>query len=79
MDSTGAGLGATIPVLRNRPRYNEDGHTANHLLIPWWGHEAQANGELNFPRGYHFEIVSGFGEPGAWVSIRSIIIHALLH
>ena len=68
MDSTGAGLGATIPVLRNRPRYNEDGHTANHLFIPWWGHEAQANGELNFPRGYHFEIGSGFGEPGAWVS-----------
>ncbi|MGB0216585.1 MAG: GMC family oxidoreductase N-terminal domain-containing protein, partial [Alteromonas oceani] len=31
MDSTGAGLGATIPALKNRPRYNEDGHTANHL------------------------------------------------
>ncbi len=68
MDSTGAGLGATIPALRNRPRYNEDGHTANHLFIPWWGHKAQANGELDFPRGYHFEIGSGFREPGAWVS-----------
>ena len=68
MDSTGAGLGATIPALRNRPRYNEDGHTANHLFIPWWGHKAQENGELNFPRGYHFEIGSGFREPGAWVS-----------
>jgi choline dehydrogenase-like flavoprotein len=68
MDSTGAGLGAQIPLLRNRPRYNEDGHTANHLFVPWWGHEAQARGELNFPRGYHFEIGSGFGEPGAWVS-----------
>ena len=68
MDSTGAGLGAQIPLLRNRPRYNEDGHTANHLFIPWWGHAAQARGELNFPRGYHFEIGSGFGEPGAWVS-----------
>jgi choline dehydrogenase-like flavoprotein len=68
MDSTGAGLGAQIPLLRNRPRYNEDGHTANHLFVPWWGHEAQARGELDFPRGYHFEIGSGFGEPGAWVS-----------
>ncbi|KXI30133.1 GMC family oxidoreductase [Paraglaciecola hydrolytica] len=68
MDSTGAGIGAQIPLLRNRPRYNEDGHTANHLFVPWWGHEAQARGELNFPRGYHFEIGSGFSAPGSWVS-----------
>ncbi|MDC8829514.1 GMC family oxidoreductase [Alteromonas gilva] len=68
MDSTGAGLGATIPALKNRPRYNEDGHTANHLFIPWWGHAAQAAGELDFPRGYHLEIGSGFKEPGASVS-----------
>ncbi|KXJ58923.1 MAG: GMC family oxidoreductase [Alteromonas sp. Nap_26] len=68
MDSTGAGIGAYIPALRNRPRYNEDGHTANHLFIPWWGHDAQAKGELDFPRGYHFEIGSGFREPGSWVA-----------
>ncbi|NVK58147.1 MAG: GMC family oxidoreductase [Alteromonadaceae bacterium] len=68
MDSTGAGLGATIPALKNRPRYNEDGHTANHLFIPWWGHAAQEAGEMDFPRGYHFEIGSGFREPGAGVS-----------
>ncbi|MGQ8365529.1 GMC family oxidoreductase [Glaciecola sp. 1036] len=68
MDSTGTGLGATIPLLKNRPRYNEDGHTANHLFVPWWGHEQQAKGELDFPRGYHFEIGSGFREPGAYVS-----------
>ena len=68
MDSTGANLGAYIPALRNRPRYNEDGHTSNHLFIPWWGHDAQAKGELDFPRGYHFEIGSGFREPGAWVA-----------
>ncbi|NCP65155.1 MAG: GMC family oxidoreductase [Paraglaciecola sp.] len=67
MDSTGTDLGALIPLLRNRPRYNEDGHTANHLFIPWWGHEAQAKGELDFPRGYHFEIGGGFNQPGAWV------------
>lgn len=68
MDSTGAGLGALIPALMNRPRYNEDGHTANHLFIPWWGHRAQAQGELDFPRGYHFEISSGFREPGSGVA-----------
>ncbi|WP_202840371.1 GMC family oxidoreductase [Luteimonas saliphila] len=68
MDSTGAGLSALVPALMDRPRYNEDGHTANHLFIPWWGHEAQANGDLDFPRGYHFELGGRFGEPGAYVS-----------
>lgn len=68
MDSTGAGLSALVPALMNRPRYNEDGHTANHLFIPWWGHKAQANKELDFPRGYHFELGGRFSEPGAYVS-----------
>ena len=68
MDSTGAYLSALIPGLKGRPIYNEDGHTANHLFIPWWGHQKQADGKLEFPRGYHFEIGSGFREPGSWVS-----------
>ena len=68
MDSTGAGLSALVPALMDRPRYNEDGHTANHLFIPWWGHKAQANKELDFPRGYHFELGGRFSEPGAYVS-----------
>ena len=68
MDSTGAYLSALIPGLKGRPIYNEDGHTANHVFIPWWGHQAQAKGELDFPRGYHFEIGSGFREPGSWVA-----------
>jgi len=67
MDSTGMDIGAHIPALENRPRYNEDGHTSNHLFIPWWGHKQQAKGELDFPRGYHFELGTGFGEPGAGV------------
>ena len=57
-----------MPALENRPIYNEDGHTANHIFVPWWGHKQQANGELDFPRGYHFEIGSGFREPSANVS-----------
>ena len=63
MDSTGASFVGHVPALENRPRYNEDGHTSNHLFIPWWGHEAQARGELDFPRGYHFELGGGFGAP----------------
>lgn len=65
MDSTGANFGAVVPALKGRPRYNEDGHTANHLFIPWWGHQAQAKGELDFPRGYHLELGGRFSEPGA--------------
>jgi choline dehydrogenase-like flavoprotein len=59
-------FGASIPALKGRPIYNEDGHTANHLFIPWWGHKAHARGELDFPRGYHFEIGSGFKAPGSY-------------
>lgn len=65
MDSTGANLGALVPALQGRPIYNEDGHTANHLFIPWWGHQAQQRQELDFPRGYHFELGGRFSEPGA--------------
>ena len=68
MDSTGANLSALVPSLQGRPRYNEDGHTANHLFIPWWGHQAQQRKELNFPRGYHFELGGRFSEPSAYVS-----------
>jgi choline dehydrogenase-like flavoprotein len=67
MDSTGANIYAHIPALENRPIYNEDGNTSNHLFIPWWGHKMQTNGELEFARGYHFEIGTGFKEPGASV------------
>ncbi len=67
MDSTGANFGGYVPALEGRPRYNEDGNTSNHLFVPWWGHEAQAKGELDFPRGYHFELGGGFGAPGMGV------------
>ncbi len=64
MDSTGANITGYVPGLRARPRYNEDGHTGSHLFVPWWGHEAQTRGELDFARGYHYEISGGFGAPG---------------
>ncbi len=67
MDSTGADVTGHVPALEGRPRYNEDGHTSNHIFIPWWGYEAQAKGELDFPRGYHFELGTGFAPPSMGV------------
>ena len=63
LDSTGVSISGYVPGLENRPRYNEDGHTGNHYFIPWWGHDLQARGELNFSRGYHFEFGGAFGAP----------------
>lgn len=63
LDSTGTDISGYIPGLEGRPRYNEDGHAGCHLFVPWWGHGAQAKGELDFARGYHFELGGGFSEP----------------
>jgi choline dehydrogenase-like flavoprotein len=71
MDSTGADIRGYVPGLEGRPRYNEDGNTSNHLFIPWWGHEAQARGELNFPRGYHFEVGGGFRPPDMGMGVSA--------
>lgn len=65
LDTVGAGMGAQFPLLENRPRYNEDGAMGLHLYIPFWLYEAQARGELDFPRGYHYELdADGRKEPG---------------
>lgn len=56
LDTVGAAMGAQFPLLENRPRYNEDGAMGLHLYIPFWLYEAQARGELDFPRGYHYEL-----------------------
>ena len=64
MDTVGAGMGAQFPVLENRPVYNEDGAMGLHLYIPFWLYKEQARGELDFPRGYHYELgAQGRGEP----------------
>lgn len=69
-DSTGASFGAFIPALANRPRYNEDGIGGQHIYIPFWLYEQQKRGELDFARGYHFEIGGRFGIPSAGVLPR---------
>lgn len=71
MDSTGASVIGYVPALENRPRYNEEGHTSNHWFIPWWGYKQQENGELDFPRGYHFECGGAFPTPGLSLGIAA--------
>jgi len=64
MDTVGAGMGAQFPVLENRPVYNEDGAMGLHLYIPFWLYKEQARGDLDFPRGYHYELgAEGRGQP----------------
>ena len=64
-DSTGASFRAYVPALAGRPRYNEDGIGGQHIYIPFWLYEQQKRGELDFARGYHFEIGGRFGVPPA--------------
>jgi choline dehydrogenase-like flavoprotein len=64
-DSTGANFRAYVPALAGRPRYNEDGIGGQHTYIPFWLYQQQKRGELDFPRGYHFELGGRFGIPPA--------------
>jgi choline dehydrogenase-like flavoprotein len=65
MDTVGAGMSAQFPLLENRPRYNEDGAMGLHMYIPFWLYQEQARGELDFPRGYHYELgATGRSQPG---------------
>ncbi len=64
MDTVGAGMRAQFPLLENRPSYNEDGAMGLHMYIPFWLYKEQAHGELDFTRGYHYELgASGRGQP----------------
>ncbi len=65
MDTVGANMSAQFPLLENRPAYNEDGARGLHMYIPFWLYKEQARGELDFPRGYHYELgASGRSQPG---------------
>jgi choline dehydrogenase-like flavoprotein len=54
MDTVGFGMGARVPALEGRPRYNEDGIFFAHVYMPWW--QDNAHKQLGFPRGYHLEV-----------------------
>ena len=62
MDSTGAHITGFFPQLMNSPDHNCDGAATLHSYIPWWLHEQQE--QLDFPRGYHFELYGGRRMPG---------------
>lgn len=67
-DSTGVSVLAQFPALEGRPSYNEEGTSLPHLYIPWWLHEEQKAGKLDFPRGYHIEFDGGrTHQPEMWV------------
>jgi choline dehydrogenase-like flavoprotein len=64
VDTVGAAMRAQFPLLENRPAYNEDGAMGMHLYIPFWLYKEQARGDLDFPRGYHYELgADGRSEP----------------
>jgi choline dehydrogenase-like flavoprotein len=44
-----------FPALERLEPRNDDGASAFHIYVPWWGYQAQARKELDFPRGYHIE------------------------
>ncbi len=59
MDTVGAKVVGQIPALEGMPAHNEDGASAMHMYMPWWGYQEQAKGRLDFPRGYHIEFSGG--------------------
>ena len=63
-DTVGSKIVAQIPMLENRPRYNEDGAMGIHVYIPFWEYDRMDRGELDFPRGYHYETDGAFPAPG---------------
>ncbi|MCS3677238.1 choline dehydrogenase-like flavoprotein [Salinibacter ruber] len=60
MDSTGSTIMGVAPQLMDQPAHNCDGVGGMHSYIPWWAHDQ----DLDFPRGYHFELWGGRGMPG---------------
>jgi len=63
MDTVGARARGHIPILAGLPPRNDDGLSAAHIYVPWWGYDAQARGELDFARGYHVEVSGGCSMP----------------
>lgn len=55
MDSVEFTMQGHIPALERLPPQNDDGIFTPHIYVPWWLYQAQADGKLDFPRGYHIE------------------------
>ena len=63
MDTVGTRMAGQIPALESLPPTNDDGIWVMHTYVPWWGYQAQAKKQLNFPRGYHVEMGGGRSMP----------------
>ena len=59
MDTPEGNNYAHIPALEKLPPRNDDGTSIPHMYVPWWGHQQQARGKLDFSRGYHIQAYSG--------------------
>ena len=59
MDTPEGNNYAHIPALENMPPRHDDGIDNTHMYVPWWGHQQQARGELDFTRGYHIQVYGG--------------------
>ncbi|WP_456311618.1 GMC oxidoreductase [Pseudomonas shirazensis] len=55
MDSVEFTMKSQVPFLGKIPPQNDDGIFTPHIYVPWWLNKEQAEGKLNFPRGYHIE------------------------
>jgi choline dehydrogenase-like flavoprotein len=58
-----------FPALEALPSRADDGlggGSAGHFYVPWWGYGQQAQKQLNFPRGYHIEMVGGRKMPSPY-------------
>ena len=61
-------------ALEGLPPRQDDGlggGSAGHIYVPWWGYGKQAQKQLDFPRGYHIELIGGRKMPSP-TSLRTI-------
>lgn len=77
MDTVEYTMSSQIPMLETIPPQNDDGMSTPHIYIPWWLYQEQANGKIDFPRGYHIEPRGGRRMPtmgvGGYISSQSAL------
>jgi len=58
MDTPQSSFHGQVPLLEELPRHSEDG-AGIHAYVPWGFYREQRTGQLDFPRGYHIQFVTG--------------------
>ena len=67
-DSVGTVALGTIPALEGMPPRNDDGMSMSHIYVPWWGYRLQDQKQLDFPRGYHIELLANRTMPDMFIN-----------